>query len=101
MNIEFEKAQKNLKNDMIVLIVLQLIIIGLSLYIGEFSVFSIVNLVGLFIVFVLSKKGSKLAGILGIFIGAFMMITIISGSIIDFLLGLFILLHSIRYNKSI
>lgn len=49
---EFEKAQKNLKNDMIFLFILGLIGCGYSMYIGELYIFFIIltafYLLGLF-----------------------------------------------------
>ena len=44
-----------------------------------------------------AKKGNKNAGIIGIIIGILMMLTILSADILDFLLGLFVLIHSIKY----
>lgn len=93
---EFEKAKKNLKNDMIFLFILGLIGCGYSMYIGELYIFSIILTVFLFIGFILSKNGSRAAGILGIIVGILM---IMSGSIIDILLGIFVTIHSIKYNK--
>ena len=39
---DFEKAQRNLKNDMIVLFILQLIVVAYSIFHGPFNYFSIV-----------------------------------------------------------
>lgn len=88
---EFEKAQKNLKNDMIFLFILGLIGCGYSMYIGELYIFFIILTDFLFIGFILSKNGSK-----GIIVGILM---IMSESIIDILLGIFVTIHSIKYNK--
>lgn len=99
MNV-FEKAQKNLKNDMIVLFVLELIILGFSIYTENINIFSIGFAVFLFIWYILAKNGSKSAGIIGIIVGILMMLTIITDDIIDFLLGLFVIMHSAKYNKS-
>ena len=38
---DFEKAQKNLKNDMIVLFVLELIFLGFSINTGNINIFPI------------------------------------------------------------
>ncbi len=97
---DFEKAQKNLKNDMIVLFVLELIILGFSIYTSNINVFSIGFAVFLFIGYLLAKSGSKSAGTIGIIVDILMMLTIITGDIIDFLLGLFVVMHSSKYNKS-
>ena len=93
---EFEKAQKNLKNDMLVLFILDLIIFFFTL-INKVNFFSLVYAVILFIGYNKAKKGNKNAGIIGIIIGILMMLTILSADILDFLLGLFILIHSIKY----
>lgn len=97
---EFEKAQKNLKNDMIVLFILELIILGFSIYSGNMNIFSIGFAIFLFIGYFLAKNGSKSAGTIGIIVGILMMLTIITGDIIDFLLGLFVVLHSSKYLKN-
>ncbi len=96
---EFKKVQKNLKNDMIVLFILELIICGFLLSDGELNIFSVVFAIFLFIGFILSKNGSKLAGMIGIIFGILMMLTILLGDMIDFLLGLLVVIHSIKYNK--
>ena len=62
--------------------------------------FSIGFAVFLFIGYNLAKNGSKSAGTIGIIVGILMMLTIITGDIIDFLLGLFVVIHSYKYNKS-
>lgn len=93
---EFEKAQKNLKNDMLVLLILDLIIFFFSL-INKVNFFSLVYAVILFIGYNEAKKGNKNAGIIGIIIGILMMLTILSADILDFLLGLFVLMHSVKY----
>ena len=93
---EFEKAQKNLKNDMLVLFILDLIIFFFSL-INKANFFSLVYAVILFIGYNEAKKGNKNAGIIGIIIGILMMLTILSADILDFLLGLFVLMHSVKY----
>ncbi len=94
--MEFEKAQKNLKNDMLVLFILELIIFFFSLT-TKANFFTLVYAAILFIGYTEAKKGTKNAGIIGIIIGILMMFTILSADIIDFLLGLFILMHSIKY----
>lgn len=97
---DFDKAQRNLKNDMIVLFVLELIILVFSICTGNINIFSIGFAVFLFIGYSLAKNCSKSAGTIGIIVGILMMLTIITGDIIDFLLGLFVVMHSSKYNKS-
>lgn len=97
---DFEKAQKNLRNDLIVIFVLELLLTILFLiYSGDVNIFTIVFVVLSFIGIFLAKAGSRGAGIIGIIFGILMLITILSGDIIDFMLGLFLLIHSIKYNK--
>ena len=97
---DFEKAKKNLKNDMITLFILELVAFGLLYFVKDtFHAFSLGFAVFLFIGFILAKNGFKAAGIFGIVVGILMMLTIITGDIIDFLLGLFVVIHSYKYNK--
>ena len=97
---EFEKAQKNLKSDMIVLLVLELVILGFSIRYSSPNIFPLVFAILLFLGFFLAKNGSKAAGTLGIIVGILMILTILTGDIIDFLLGIFVILHSSKYLKS-
>lgn len=97
---DFEKAQKNLKNDIIVLFVLELIFLGFSINTGNINIFPIGFAVFLFIGYLCAKSGSKSAGTIGIIVGILMMFTIITSDIADFLLGLFVVMHSSKYNKS-
>lgn len=48
-----------------------------------------------------AKKGEKKAGTIGMVVSILMMLTIIGADILDFLLGLFVVLHSSKYNKLI
>ncbi len=97
---EFERAQKNLKNDLLFLSILELIILGFSFFKGYINVFSLGFAIFLFLGFFLAKNGSKVVGTIGIIVGILMVLTILKGDIIDFLLGLFIVLHSSKYLKS-
>lgn len=97
---DLKKAQKNLKNDMIVLFVLELIIFGFSIYAKNISIFSIGFAAFLFTGYILAKSGSKSAGIIGIIVGILMMLTITTGYLVGFLLGLFVIIHSSKYIKS-
>ena len=98
---EFEKMRNNLKNDMIVLFILELIISVFSIIANNFSVFSIIFAILLFVGYTFAKKGTKTAGTIGIIVGILMMLTILTRNIIDFLLGLFVVIHSLKYNKLI
>ena len=91
-----EEVVKNLKNDMLVLFILDLIIFFFSL-INKANFFSLVYAMILFIGYNEAKKGNKNAGIIGIIIGILMMLTILFADILDFLLGLFVLMHSVKY----
>lgn len=98
---EFEKAQKNLKNDMIVLFILELIIFVFSIVNNAFNFFAIIFALFLLACYIFAKKGTKAAGTIGIVVGILMMLTILTGDIIDFLLGLFVVMHASKYNKLI
>ena len=100
-----DKIVKNLKNDFLVLAILSLIAsIGMFILYKEDS--TIMIRVGiqigytllLFWGYTMAKQGKKSAGILGIIVGILMILAFFS-SIIDALLGLFLLVHSIKYNK--
>ena len=99
------KIVKNLKNDFLVLAILSLIVsIGIFILYKEDS--NIMIRFGiqigytllLFWGYTMAKQEKKSAGILGIIIGILMILTVFS-SIIDALLGLFLLIHSIKYKK--
>ncbi len=96
---EFEVAKKKLKEDMLLLAILELIFLFLTLASNKFNFFCIIYAVVLFLGYTYAKKGKRAAGIIGVIIGVLMMISIISSDIIDFLLGLFVLLHSLKYLK--
>ena len=92
---DFNKIQHILKHDMLVLM---LIVLILSIF--EFPNLFLLGLVVCFIIgYVLAQKGLKVAGIFGIVVGSLMLLTIIKGDLIQALLGLFLLLHSIKYTK--
>ena len=99
------KMVKNLKNDFLVLAILSLIVSsGIFILYKEDS--NIMIRFGiqigytllLFWGYTIAKQEKKSAGILGIIIGILMILTVFS-SIIDALLGLFLLIHSIKYKK--
>ena len=96
---DFEKAQKNLKNDMFILFILELIIHIFSLITDIFNFWTIVLSLVFAMGYIFAIKGKKIAGIIGIVVGILMMLTILFGDIIDFVLGLFVLIHSVKYNK--
>lgn len=102
----FKKAQKNLQNDMIVLGILELLIFAGSIFLRQYiSTIMTFTSIGFAIVLLIgydfAKKGKKSAGTIGMIVGVLMMLTIISGDIIDFLIGLFVVIHSSRYNETI
>ena len=101
---DFEKAQRNLKNDMMVLFLLELIAFIISICMKNINIFFLVYAALNFLGYSLAKLGSKMASTIGFIIGVLMIITIINGSmgsIINFLLGIFVVIHSLKYNKSI
>ena len=97
------KIVKNLKNDFLVLAILSLIVsIGIFILYKEDIMIRFGIQIGytllLFWGYTMAKQEKKSAGILGIIIGILMILTVFS-SIIDALLGLFLLIHSIKYKK--
>ena len=100
---DFKKAQKNLKNDMLILFILELLVFVFSIFSSLFNLTftSVIFAILLFVGYNYAKKGEKKAGTIGIVVGILMMLTIIGADILDFLLGLFVVLHSSKYNKLI
>jgi hypothetical protein len=99
------KYQKMLKNDFIFLIIIRIIVLALMTF--NISIFQngieSLNLLEFFIglVFLIigvktADNGLKIAGIIGIVYGVLMIITL---SLFDLFLGLFLVLHSISYLK--
>ncbi len=96
---EKQKIQKNLKNDMIVLFVLELLLFGYTLSKGNFNFMPLIYAVFLLLAYFQANKGEKIAGIIGIIVAILMMLSIVFFDLIDFLLGLFVLIHSLKYYK--
>ena len=92
------KAAKNLKSDMVILMIFQIIIVLLTL--SEFNISSGIRIgcVVLYLVCIgLADDFALAAGFLGIVVSCTLMINIIAGGIIDFILGVFVMIHSIVY----
>lgn len=97
-----EKVRKNLQSDMIVLFVLELIILGFNVL--NFSITGIIASAVIAILLMAgyqkAKNREESAWVIGVVVGVLMMFTILLGDIIDFLLGLFVLIHSLKYKKT-
>lgn len=104
---EFEKVKKYLKQDMITLFVLEILVIVLSLFTNlvQYKYYTVGIIcclafaIVLFFGFLYAKNGEKIAGTIGIVVGVLMMLTIINNEGIDFLCGVIVFVHSIKYNK--
>lgn len=98
-----EKIKKNLKNDMLVLAILYLLLIVFQIITYKTINFDVIKsaifATLLFFGYIKAKNGDKIAGIIGLVVGILMMLTIINIDIIDFLLGLFVFIHSLKYSK--
>lgn len=97
-----EKNQKNLKNDMLVLFIIELILLVFNLIKNEIGLNLIINAIFtvlMFIGYTKAKEKAKVAGTIGLVTSILMMITILNLDIIDFLLGLFVFIHSLKYSK--
>lgn len=97
------KIFKNLKNDFLTLAIISLVVSVAILYLNEDSVIiRAIMQIGytllLFLGYFLARGKKQSAGILGIVIGILMILTFFS-SIIDGILGIFLLTHAIKYNK--
>lgn len=106
---EFEKYKRYLKADMIVLIIFSLIGIGILIFGGIVTdllndlkvimslVFNIIYMVIFILCYISAKNGKKSAYILG-FLSA--IIYIISLDFINILLGIIVLIHSMKYKNN-
>ncbi len=96
----YSKAKNNLKNDMLVIFIIESLINIYSIYKGNTNYYGIGFALLLFAGYLLTRKGSKAAGIVGIVVGCLMMLTILNRELTAFLFGLLIVLHSSKYIKS-
>lgn len=96
---DWAKVQKTLKNDMLLLSILEIIIVIFAITQNSLNIPTIVFAASLFAGYFLAKSGKAAAGTIGIIVGILMALTIIGGDIIDFLLGIFLIKHSSNYNK--
>jgi len=93
---ELEKIANNLNLDFLVLGIFSIIAFVYLISQGSFKITYIVELAILIVGYIGSKDKKQYAAVCGIITGIFM---IISGSIIDLLLGIFIIIRSFKYNK--
>ena len=99
---EFEKSKKTMKIFMLVMGILQVLSLALILN-SKFEIISLifgVVYVALYAVgFLSAKQGTKMAGIAGIIMGCVLIATILIGDILDCVVGIFLLIEAIKYNK--
>ena len=97
------KIIKNLKNDFLFLFILEILMLVFSLVTkNKLLTISIgIYCIALFVGYFSARQMKKSAGVIGIIVGILMMTAIITGDIIDFILGIFLLVHSFKYIKSI
>ena len=99
---EFEKSKKIMKIFMLVMGILQVISLVLMLT-KEYEVITLIFglvYVALYVVgFLSAKQGTKMAGIAGIIMGCILIATILIGDILDCVVGIFLLIEAIKYNK--
>lgn len=93
--IVISKSQKTLRNDFIVLFILELLLVGMTISEGNFNIFNAIFAVLALLEIYLTSTNSKFSWIVGIIFGIGMISTIIIKDIIDALLGIFVLIHSI------
>ena len=94
-----KKIAKTLANDMMILFVIEIIYVLVSLFLSQFNFFAVVFAIVLFIGYKKASNEEKTAGTIGMVVGILMMLTILMMDIPNFLLGLFVLIHSNKYNK--
>lgn len=96
-----KKEAKTLKNDAIFMMVI-LVILGIIVIISnnvslKYIISIAYNIIFPIIIYIGAKDQKKYAGIFGIIYSCLL---ILSLSVIDMLLGIFMLIHSIKYIKS-
>ena len=100
--ITYPKEQNMLIKDFTFLFILEIIGIGFFLFSffrfeSFLNFYSIPFFVLLYYGRIESKKGTKRAGQIGLVTGCLMILTIIQFDIVDFMLGLFLVIHSNKY----
>ena len=99
---EFEKRKKTMKIFMLVMGILQVLTVVLMLT-KEFDIISLIFglvYIALYVVgFLSAKQGTKMAGTAGIIMGCVLIATILVGDLIDCVVGIFLLIEAIKYNK--
>ena len=106
---DFDKIKKTVKFDMLLLAILQTLAFVLTVVASQTTaeveldtltiVFSLLY-IGLYVTgFLSAKQGTKPAGIIGIIMGCILIATILMGDLIDCALGIFLMIHSVKYNK--
>lgn len=88
-------GNKLLRNDMIVIGIIEAIFIIYTIIKNEFSFIPLIALALIGGCLFLAIKNNKYTGFLGLVIGIGMILTILTGDIINCLLGIFITIHSI------
>lgn len=96
--LKLDKIARQLASDFLVLGVFVVIILILSILSGKFNFFNIVHLGIIVAGHSAAKELKPSAGVFGIIMG---ILLIISFSLIDLLLGIFIIIRSIKYNSLI
>ena len=99
---DIEKIRKTLQSDMKVLSILELIVCALQVV--------VVNIMGIVVAVIFctllsagytrAEKQEVSAWVFGVVTGSLMMLTILNGDLIDFLLGLVLVVHSLKYKKT-
>ncbi len=97
----FKKVKNLLKQDLIVIFILELLVIGYQMYDNDIKILNIVLAFTVLFGYFCAKEESKVSGIIGIAIGsAMILISFLSiGSLLDLILGLILIIHSVNYNN--
>lgn len=101
--MEFEKIKKSLKTFFLVLGIFQVITVGLNIYNDGFELLTAIfgfTYIALYAIgYVSAGKGEKSAGIIGIIMGCVLIATILVFDIIDPIIGIFLIIDAVKYNK--
>lgn len=100
---DFEKSKKHLKIFFIVLGILQVLSVGLTIYNNGFelltAIFGFIYIALYITGYITASKGEKFAGTVGIIMGCVLIATILLFDILDFAVGIFLVIEAVKYNK--
>lgn len=97
----FKKVKNLLKQDLIVIFILELLVIGYQMYDNDIKILNIVLAFMVLFGYFCAKEESKVSGIIGIVLSsAMLLISFLDiGSLLDLIIGIILMIHSVNYNN--